>query len=126
WSSDVCSSDLQSLSTLRNLLRPIFPDCFRGPKNRNGQGSTSLAICCDSAGLLSRSQASSLSQRVTQCARAARGHFSFLVRRTQAALGPTHKKRKTPLWGALLVLSFVIPLGFEPRTLTLKVLCSTS
>src|SRR5690606_9295061 len=80
----------------------------------------------DSAGLLTRSQTSSLSRRVTQCACASRGHFSFLVRRTQAALGPTHKKRKTPLWGALLVLSFVIPLGFEPRTLTLKVLCSTS
>lgn len=28
--------------------------------------------------------------------------FSFLVRRAQAALGSTHKKRKTPLWGALL------------------------
>src|SRR5690606_15117880 len=89
-------------------------------------GRIACTLFRDSAGLLSRSQASSLSQRVTQCARASRGHFSFLVRRTQAALGPTHKKRKTPLWGALLVLSFVIPLGFEPRTLTLKVLCSTS
>src|SRR5690606_34299805 len=83
-------------------------------------GRIACTLFRDPAGLLSRSQASSLSQRVTQCARAARGHFSFLVRRTQAALGPTHKKRKTPLRGRIACTLFRDSAGIRTQDPNIK------
>jgi hypothetical protein len=47
--------------------------------------------------------------------------FSFLSGQTQASLAFPSKNKKPRNREAFSFLSFVIPLGFEPRTLTLKV-----
>jgi hypothetical protein len=62
----------------------------------------------------------SLSQKQNQVQRCAQ-HFRFVRVRSSEALGELSQNENAPETGALAFVSFVIPLGFEPRTLTLKV-----
>jgi hypothetical protein len=52
--------------------------------------------------------------------------FISFIRRQAFGLHRLSEMKKPPLRGGIFVCSSVIPLGFEPRTHTLKVYCSTS
>ena len=65
-----------------------------------------------------------LSQRENEVLRCAY-HLPFVRGSLSETLTSSPKTQSAPI-GALRFLSFVTPLGFEPRTHTLKVYCSTN